>query len=36
MWLVEDLLRCSFEEALEQLSLICENALRLTDRPGTS
>ena len=33
MWLVEDLLRCSFEEALEQLSLICENALQLTDRP---
>jgi hypothetical protein len=34
MWLVQQLLDCDFDEGVEQLTLLCENALQLKDRPG--
>jgi hypothetical protein len=34
MWLVQNLLDCSFDEGVEQLTMLCVNALQLKDRPG--
>jgi AcrR family transcriptional regulator len=34
MWLVQHLLDCDFDEGVEQLTLLCMNALQLKDRPG--
>lgn len=36
MWLVQHLLACSFDEAVEQLTALCVNALQLKDRPRSS
>ncbi len=33
MWLVQHLLDCDFDEGVEQLTLLCVNALQLKDRP---
>jgi len=33
MWLVQDLIDCSFDDGVEQLTTLCVNALRLRDRP---
>jgi len=35
MWLVQHLLDCDFDEGVEQLTILCTNALQLKDRPGT-
>jgi len=32
MWLVQDLIDCSFEEGVEQLTTLCTNALQIKDR----
>ena len=34
MWLVQDLIDCSFDDGVEQLTMLCLNALQLKDRPG--
>jgi AcrR family transcriptional regulator len=34
MWLVQNLLKCDFDEGVEQLTALCVNALQLKDRPG--
>ncbi|MGZ4729920.1 MAG: TetR/AcrR family transcriptional regulator, partial [Acidimicrobiales bacterium] len=32
MWLVQKLLVCSFDDGVDQLTLLCMNALKLKDR----
>jgi AcrR family transcriptional regulator len=34
MWLVQDLIDCTFDDGVEQLTTLCMNALQLKDRPA--